>query len=79
MMDPKFAIINALEGIRSRLAEIHAMVREIENRVLDEWVDEAQRAVAPDAGGEAKLLGHAVAFEGHPAMLLDEPPSRPLP
>ena len=63
--DPIFASYLAVREARERL-------QRAEQTLLDEWVHEAE-----DEAGDNETLTHKVAFEGHPAFLRDEPPSRP--
>ena len=75
--DPIFSAYLELRDARMRL-------RAAERVLLDEWVREAEEeALEPgtddDATGDSSdTMTHTVAFEGHPASLLDEPPSRPV-
>ena len=64
MMDGRFEAYLDVKAARMTLEKI-------EQRLLDAYVEEARR----DAEGP---LTHVVTFEGHPASLLDEPPSRPV-
>ena len=60
-----------LEADQSELAPDVSVDSELAIAIPD------QRPVSPELGVPAELT-HAVAFEGHRASLLDEPPSRPL-
>ncbi len=69
-MDPKFAVINALEGIRESVQALQNRLRDLEMLVLDQWVDEA----AADALADAPLT-HDFAPPPDGVARHDEPPS----
>lgn len=74
-MEPKFAIITALESAREALARAQALIQDAENVVLAAWEDEARRDA--DAATAEEVLTHpAVAMQN--ASMHDEPPSHPI-
>lgn len=75
-VDPLFHALNKLELARSALADA-------ERLVWDAFVADAERDLGADATADTEpeprdTLTHDVAFENHPASLMDEPPSHPI-
>lgn len=67
--DQKVQLLSDLMAVREHLASLQAQISGITSALAAS--DYAENH--PD-----KLLTHQVAFEGHAAAALDEPPSRPL-